>query len=55
MAVKGRDVVPELDEDGREARSLVRGRALLQTDTPLSRVSHVVVGVLGVHHLSVPA
>ena len=49
------DVIPELDEDGGEASNTVSGRALLGTNTGAGRVSHVVVGLAGVHLLAVPA
>jgi hypothetical protein len=56
LAIERRRVVPELDEDGREASSAVSSRAVLDTHaTVAGGVGHVVVGRFGVERLAVPA
>jgi len=54
--LEGRNVPPVLNEEGGEASSTVGGWAVFDADASVAvGVSHVCIGVLGVHVIAVPA
>lgn len=55
LLVEGRDVVPELDENGRVACSAVGGRTVFNADTACAWVRHVCLRIVGIYVLSIPA